>query len=396
MKLAAGATMVAFAMSASAQTVPAVRATPAQSAPAANPTAAALGRGWTALGAGRRAEALTAARQVLRADPANHDALSLAVSALTADQAATPALDVYEQWLDASHHEDLFPLQTIATLFLLDLSNSPEPRIRIAALMTRAEAGERNAQDILERETQSGTAPLELEAALAAAGDAPAIGHLEGLVTAGGPRDKSAAIEALVAAKSAGSSAAIAKALNDPAPPSRIAAAGALAELGAADSIPALKAALADQNPAVRFMVRVALARLGDPEGGNALQELTASPVSEFRLLAAKIAAAQDPRGDWSEAVLPLLQDVDPLVRLHTADLLLQHGRGPDAQAAIDAALSDRAPFIRTQAARLMRGRMTAFDPNLAKIRRMLRDPLPEVQIEAAGALLFRSSQNAR
>lgn len=368
----------------------------AQTAPPANRYAAAVGQGWTALAEGRSAQALAAARQVLRTDPANHDAISLAVAALTTGQQSIAALDVYEQWLAASTHEDVFPLQAIAQSFLLTLSNSPEPRIRIGALIAQAEAGERTAQDILVREARSDTAPLDIDVSLAAGGDASAIQRLEGRVTAGGSVDKGAAIRALADAKSKNSSPAIAQALRDPAPPSRMAAAGALADLGAVEAIPALKAALADTNPAVRYMVRVALARLGDPEGGTALQELVASPVSEFRLLAARLAAAQEPQGNWTEAVLPLLQDVDPLVRLHAADLLLQQGRVAAAEPAIDAALSDQAPFVRTRAARLVRGHMSASDPSLARLRRMLRDPIPEVQIEAAAALLFRRSQNAR
>ena len=399
MKLAAGATMIALAISASAQTVPSPRVTPRQNAPRAaigqdaNATAAGLGRGWTALAAGRHADALAAARQILRADPADHDALSLAVAALTGSQQSVASLDLYEQWLGASAHEDLFPLKDIAKSFLLDLSKTPEPRIRIAALLARAEAGDRSAHDMLEQEAQSATVPLDLEAARAATGDARAIGRLETLITTGGTRDKSAAIEALVAARPAGASAAIAKALTDPAPPSRISAAGALADLGAVDAIPALKAALSDENPAVRYMVRVALARLGDPDGGTALQELAASPVSEFRLLAARLAAAKDPQSSWPATVVPMLQDADPLVRLHAADLLLQYGRTAEAQPAVDAALADPSPFVRSQAARLLRERMTASD--LPKIRRMLRDPLPDVRLEAAKALLFQPSKRA-
>ena len=87
MKLVTGAAMFALAMSASAQTVPAPRQTPTgNAAMAANPTAAGLGRGWAALAAGRNQEALAAAQQLLRGDPADHDALSLAIAALTAGQ----------------------------------------------------------------------------------------------------------------------------------------------------------------------------------------------------------------------------------------------------------------------------------------------------------------------
>jgi tetratricopeptide (TPR) repeat protein len=341
----------------------------AQTAAVRDAPAAAIGRGWTALAEGRPAEAISAARQVLRRDPGNHDALSLGIAAMTSGQQSTAALDLYEQWLTTSRHEDLFPLQSIARSFLIALSKSAEPRVRIAALMARVEAGDRAAQQLLERESQSDAPPLELDAALAAAGDRGAVRRLETQVTAGGPRDKTAEIRALVDGKSAGSSAAIAQALTDPAPPTRIAAAGALADLGAADAVPQLRAALNDQNPAVRYMVRVALARLGDPDGATVLRELAASPVSEYRLLAARIAAGQDPDGTWSAAVLPLLQDADPMIRIRAADLLIQHGKAEDAEPALDAALGDPTPFMRTQAVRLLGTSLAGSETALTKVR---------------------------
>ena len=72
--------------------------------------------------------------------------------------------------------------------------------------------------------------------------------------------------------------------------------------------------------------------------------------------------------------------------------------------AALGAALSDETPAMRTEAARLLR-EVSQQQPgveNPAYLRRLLRDRVPEVQIEAARALailpltLFRPSRLSR
>jgi HEAT repeat protein len=184
---------------------------------------------------------------------------------------------------------------------------------------------------------------------------------------------------------------AIIAALKDPAPPSRMAAANALADLEANDAIPALKAALNDPDPAVRQMIGVALARLGDESGGVTMQSLAASPVGDLRLIAARTAARENPQGPWAGTVEGLLTDPDPLLRLKAARLLLESGRpSPAASAALTAALADQSPALRTEAARLLRetGRQQPAAGDPGSLRRLLRDRLPDVQIEAARGLL--------
>lgn len=389
MFVAAGVLIVAVAGAAPAPARPEAHADAAQgTAGTATAAAATLGKGWTALASGRPQEALAEARQLLRLDPGNHDALALAVAALVARQQSSAALDAYEQWLAASRREDLFPLQSIARSVLATLSAHAQPRVRNAALIARAETGDAEARETLVREAQADSS-VEVDAALAASGDQAAVGRLEAQVSAPGRRDTSAAIRALAETKSAGAARAIMAALKTGVPPSRIAAAAALADLGATEAIPALKEALSDGEPAVRGMVTLALARLGDPTGGTALRDLATSPVADFRLLAARLAAEQNPQGNWTSLAESLLQDADPLVRLQAAGLLLKYGRSEGIQPAIQAALGDPAPFVRTQAARILSDRLTATDPNLPDLRRLLRDPLPEVQIAAARALLL-------
>jgi len=380
-------TVMLLALAASAE------AQPPRAAVAADRTAAALGRGWSALGQGQPAKAVEVAQQLLQSDPANHEAAALAAAAYSADRRSIEALDAYERWLQASPGEDVFILGTIAGGVLRALATSPEPRIRIAALVALAEAGDRAARQTLAAEARSGPS-IESDAALARLGDREAIGRLEATITAGGPRDKSAAIAVLSAAGSKASVPAISAALKDQAPPSRMAAARALADLRATDTIPALKAALQEPDPAVRHMIAVSLARLGDPSGGVTLESLEKSPVGEFRLMAAAAAAAEAPNGPWDAAAESLLADPDPLVRLRAAALLREHGRSIEkAEAVLAAGLTDAAPAVRTAASNLVIEaiRKPGAQQDIPTLRRLLRDRLPEIQSAAAGSLLRAS-----
>jgi len=355
------------------------------------PTAAAsqLGRGWTALGNREPAQAIDLAEQILHTDPANHDALSLLVSAQVGAGRPIPALDAYDAWLSASKHEDPFLLQPIAFGVLRQLAGSKEPRVRAAALAALAEAGDEDGQRQLQELLAEQNASPSLDADLAASGDQAAIGRLEKQIGPNGVRDKSFAIDALARAGAKSSVQSIIAALADPAPPTRMAAANALAELDATEAIPALKTALRDPDPAVRNMIGVALARLGDESGGVTMESLAQSPVGELRLQAAQAAARQNPQGSWAATAEGLLKDPDPTLRLKAIRVLLESGRQSEAlTAALGAALSDDTPAMRTEAARLLRevSRQPGVE-NTAYLRRLLRDAVPDVQIEAARAL---------
>ena len=294
------------------------------------PDAAALGRGWTALANRQAPQAIELAQQILRANPASHEALSLLVAAQVGAGQPIAALDAYDGWVAASKHEDVFLLQPVALGVLRQLVGSKEPRVKAAALAALAEAGDAEAQRELQQLLSEQSAPAGLDAELAASGDEAAVARLEKQIGPKGVRDKSSSIDALARASAKSSVPAIIAALSDPAPPTRMAAANALAELEATDAIPALKAALRDPDPAVRNMVGVALARLGDETGGVTMQSLAESPIGELRLQAAQAAARQNPQGAWADSVQPLLKDPDPMVRLKAIRVLLDFGRQSD------------------------------------------------------------------
>ncbi|MEO6214029.1 MAG: HEAT repeat domain-containing protein, partial [Vicinamibacterales bacterium] len=347
-----------------------------------------LAQGWAELAAGRPAGAARAAARVLDKAPRDHDAASLAVAAGLATGGAARALETYERWVRASGRDDLMLLEDIAAAELRVLSTSAEARILYPALVALAKFGDVAARQRLRELAKDTSIGVEADAALAAAGDPAGAGRLRARIAAGGREDKSRAIEAMKSSGDTAAAGAIAQALKDPSPPSRIAAAQALAELGATQTIPLLREAEADPEPSVRGAVQTALALLGDPERTDVLKSLQDSPLADYRLLAARQAASRDPRGTWVAAVEAMLGDADPVIRLQAAELLLLHGHTAAADSVMSGALNDSSGPLRAVAARVL-GKIPLDLRGLTALRVMLRDPLPDVRLEAARALLI-------
>lgn len=347
---------------------------------------ARLAEGWTALAGGRGAVAARVAGELLKTSPRDHDAASLAIAAAAGGPAA---LRAYEQWLTAGGHEDPYLLDPVAVAFLRELAGA-DSSARFAALAELAARGDRQARTSIDQLAVNGQLPVTVEATLAAGGDVAALQRLRARVAQQNPADKSAAIDALRASGQPGASAIIAAALKDQAPPSRATAATALADLGASEAIGELRAALqAEQDPQVRGAMRLALGRLGDPAGQGALEIERNSPVPSRRLDAMQRDAAADPGGPWVQQAEALLQDQDPVARLRAAELLIRHGRGGSAATILQNGLTAESAAQRTIAARVLSGAL-ATTGNFVTLRKMLTDPLPEVRLEAARALLIR------
>jgi HEAT repeat protein len=358
--------------------------------------AATLAQGWAAIQAGRPGEAAALADTILDDPWYGHDAIAMRIAAGVAAGGAPAGLDPYERWLQTTGHEDPFLLRPVAIVSLGDLAGSSEARLRFAALGALAAAGDRGARQTLIDAAQAGRGSVEASSALAELGDRGAIARLEAEVAAGGSRDKTAVIVALRRTGGPGAASAIAKALTDPAPPSRIAAANAIAEMGARDAIPALKAALNDPDPAVRFMVSAALARLGDPQGNVTMETLAASPLGDMRLFAAEAEAEKNAAGSWTRVAQSLLGDPDPLLRVSAAELLLKKGADPAAAGVLVKALGDPNPGVRAAAARIVPEAAARGALELSVVRGLLRDPLPDVRLGAARAILAMTMVKTR
>ena len=360
----------------------------AQTRPAAS-REAELGRGWQALSDGRPAIAGEIAGRLQLAHPGDHDVASLSIAAALAGAGPVRALDTYEAWLEASTREDPFLLDDIGMGHLAPLSKHENAGIRFAALAAMARNGDTAAGKAIAA-ADAASLTVEADAALARAGHAAAVSRLAARITAGGPQDKSAAIEALRDTGQPGVVDAIATALTDPAPPSRITAALALAELGAREALPRLRAAAADPEPAVRGIVAVALGLLGDPEHRDDVAALATSPLGDYRLLHLRGEARNEASGlGWVGPAEALLKHDDPAVRIGAAELLMTQGRFTTAAPVLMAALDDPSAPTRLIAARIL-PRLAVSERALPLLRKALRDRLPEVQVEAARALLIR------
>lgn len=363
---------------------------PVQAAGDETQRAARLGRAWTALGAGRAAEAERLADALLKAAPRDHEALAVKIHAQTGAGQPLEALTSYERWLGPSPTEDVFLLAPIAAGILRGERDDTDPRSRMRALGFLVRAGDAAARRELEGAATAAQPSLEADAALAREGSQAAVRRLEDRLAAPSIRDKSAVIRALSRANATGSAEAMQGLLADSSPPTRLEAARALGELGAKSAIPQLRAALKDPEGPVRVLAAAALARMGDAEGLAFLQPLVNSPAAEVRLLAIEHQAAGRPDGDWVGVASSLLAGEDPLVRLRAARLLARHAADPSAGVRVlTAALADDNVAVRNAAAELVNDLPPeALGSNIPELRRLLRDQAAAVRIQAAGALI--------
>src|SRR5688572_1495279 len=120
----------------------------AQTAAPADKSAATLGRAWSAIAAGRTAEAVAASDELLAINPRDHRAVTAKVEALAASS-PLPALDAYEKWLTLVTAEDIFLLEPIARGTLEGLAAGQDARLRLEALEALARAGSASARQRL-------------------------------------------------------------------------------------------------------------------------------------------------------------------------------------------------------------------------------------------------------
>src|SRR5687768_2696843 len=83
----------------------------AQDSVASRSRAVELSRAWGAIGEGDYARAARVADGLLRRNPSDHAAISVSITATAAAGNPFAALDLYEQWLQRTRHEDVFLLQ---------------------------------------------------------------------------------------------------------------------------------------------------------------------------------------------------------------------------------------------------------------------------------------------
>jgi HEAT repeat protein len=360
---------------------------PPDAAPSAATRASTLGKGWAAIAAGRPADAVRAADELLKRNPADHQAAALGIEALAPGKTLA-ALDAYERWLAHVAGEDVHLLQPIAEETLRALAHGTDRALQVRALDQLARAGDAAAAGALAELGRTGGP--QVDAARARLGDAAAAARLiDG--SAGGVPPQAVA-DALGAAGPAAAPRLL-ELLKHREPSVRRAAAMSLGKAGAANASEPLKA-LAATDETIRPWATVALARLGDTEALAAVEQMLASPVADIRLLAAE-AYAGKPSGPWVEALTPLLDDRNGLTRVRAAELLAP--AAPErARDTLLQALSDPNPVVRGDVARALdeSDLLTGAAPGdtLPVLRRMLRDADPSVRLHAAASVLRLSN----
>lgn len=350
-----------------------------QTAGPADAAAAALGRAWTAIAAGRTDEAVAAADQLLKTNPRDRRAMTVKVEAL-APETPLLALDAYEKWLAVVSSEDIFLLDPIARGTLERIASGTGARLRLEALEILAGAGVVSAR---QRLSQDGGRAADL--ALARLGDRAAWERLKGaefdqqrpelrieVLSLGG----ASALDSLRPLLAEKSGAVRAKAVE------------AIGRVGGKAAIEDLRAAVADPEFHVRATATVALAKLGDAQAARAVEEMLTSPVADVRLLAAEAFSARG-AGPWVDAILPLLNNNEGVIKLRAAELLAPVN--PEAaRSVLDAASQDANPVVRSEAARVLGAPAVAraLSGDLAALRRALRDADAAVRLHAASAIL--------
>lgn len=356
----------------------------AQTGNARDSAAATLARAWTAIAAGRTAEAVAAADELLKTNPRDRRAVTAKIEAL-APASPVPALDAYEAWLTIVRADDLFLLEPIARGTVEAVASGGDARLRRNALEALARAGVPGARDRLIKD-----AGAAADLALARLGDRAAAARL-----ASAPEFEQHRPELRIEVLSLGGTSAIEplrRLTSDRSGAVRALAVEALGRAGGNAVVEDLKAASADPEFHVRATANVALARLGDAEATVALDGMLASPVADIRLLAARAYADRGP-GPWVDAILPLLGSDEGLTRLRAAELLAPVN--PEAvRAALNAASVSANPVVRGEAARVLGAvALTGVGAaDLSALRRALRDPDASVRLRAASAILAAAS----
>jgi HEAT repeat protein len=340
-----------------------------------------MGRGWTALAAGRADEAVSLANTILKSRPRSHAAFTLKVEALSAGPQPITALDEYEAWIPKAGHnvDDRGLLESIALGVLRLLASDSNPAVRTAALEFLASQGNESAVDALRKRSAEGD--QRAMATLVERGDASSIQSLQKLVASGMGRDLSAVIMAL------GERDAIPPQLlqalaTDHVPMNRAAIADNLARSKDPNAAALLQSLAQDPDPLVHRAVILARAKNGDDRALTEARAMLASEVPDIRLIAAEALRKTLPQ-EAEQAVRPLLNDRDGINRFRAAAIV---GASDPAtvQSVLLEGLGNENPLVQQTAARIAAETMS---DDIVLLRQLLRHPDRSVVVQAAGAI---------
>jgi HEAT repeat protein len=352
--------------------------------------ASVVGRGWSALGARQPAQALELARQLLQKNPSDHEAIGLAVAALTAIPQPVSALDEYERWFTQVRLEDPFLVRPIAIATLEQIAAGSDTLLAIGALEHLSSSRIPGARERLQSGRTDQNA-LMTDAALARLGDTNAAARLVQSGQTAGP-GRGAAVAALLPLGGSAAIPVLRQMLQDAAPPTRAAALRALGKMEAREALPDIQLRMTDPSPLVRARAVVALARMGNRQAEEQVTQMLESPVPDVRLIAAETYADRG-NGPWISAIMPLLQDQGGLTRLMAAELIAPID--PEAvRSVLGQAAQDANPVVRSEAMRILAEpeAFSLMSGDWPSLRKWLRDPEAAIRMNAARIVIELTS----
>jgi HEAT repeat protein len=275
-----------------------------------------------------------------------------------------------------------------ATALSLLRTHAASGSSRALALEQLARAGHADARATLQQLASTPGTPVERQAvaSLARLGDGQAAARLGRLM---GEQPDLDTVRALEQSRTDEGAAALVRALGAEARDVRAEAASAIGRLRYAKGADALRALKDDPWVDVRAAAGAALVRLGDQSMVEVTKGRLETPMPEAQLAAAD-AWAPETDGPWTAEIEPLLRN--PLAETrHAAGWRLRKVRRAGVIAMIRHDLARSMPE-NTRMGAIRLAFVTAEANDVSWVADALRDPVPDVQIFAAGAILRLSS----
>jgi hypothetical protein len=350
-----------------------------------------LNEGRAALEQGDVPRAVAVADGILQADPRAAGAIALKIEALASARDWETALNAYDGYIAAGGEESLPLLRQVARATLREAVLF-YPTLRYSALGRLACAGDREA--LLELRRPGTSRPDDVETLLLAArlGDDTALESLRNLSSNVNPGVRIGALHALQRLRDRASEGAALAALRSNDLFLRLAGARFARALGLVAAVPALEALSSDQAPLVAAEATATLAVLGSDVALERVRPLADSENPDIRLAAFSALVTRAPDARVLEGLAELARRRTGLSWIHAVELLMAHDPVRAAES-LREALGDGSANVRVQALGLLYRMPAAIEPrDLATFQRLLRDTNTFVRVEAATALLGRST----
>ena len=305
---------------------------------------------------GNPTAALRLVDEALEILPTSRDAALLKIELASAAGDIPVAFTAYDAYSKAVGKAEAMLLVPIARAELRKLGEDDLSEIRVGALATLAAHGDKSARERLDKSAASQDGGSEAaDGALARLGSDRAAARLAERIRSGGLASRLSALDTakeLTSTPPAVQSA-VTAALDDKDSAIRAAAAQTAGALKLKSALPGLRRLVASSGPYfVRLSAAASLQRLGDPGGADVLKAALEGDIPEAKAFAARAFSATEAE-TWRAVMESQLETTTGIDALNAAELLLPL-RSEAALQVVERSTADPNPSIRARAARLM------------------------------------------